>query len=624
MRIHLVYEEEYMDQLRTILESAGHTITDWDYSLSQFADFSARKEINSDLALIDGQAGVISKKEIIESLENVRRNLPNLRLIVIFMKKLEKDEAFISKLLTFSIYDMYFKDEYDIDELETWIKTPKNFANYNIEIEDIQGDLIETEKPKLQLQGAERQPIPPANTITLPSFSSVMAKIPSFPSFPSIHLSKKKTVRNDEIDLVWNENGKEDPAQLVRDPIDRNRTADAADPTQLLGKVIWFWSCESSLSTAQAASRYAQKLAQSIPVLLLDGNLVNPGLRQEYDCSVPGWERSWLEKTPGIPPKNFYAKENLTVWLLKEPVEALDIAEMWDVAIYHIRTARQVIIIDGGAIQPPDEADYNFPMGQQAQELSQKYRDEQESKTQNSGNDAPQTLLLPRPDAAACQEAIQKVLRDEPAYIVMVDADGLKGINDRYGHAAGTAYLTEIWNRLHQAYPNALWNRYGGDEFYGVLESYKANVDEVLTKSEGIRGMTNIQGRDILVACSIGVYEAQKGESAVASMAMADHAMYDIKRIHHGGIKTFSAKHSLALIGDWPEEWITVPVTEGWRVLVYSENVNPAQIPVDQFLVAHKRLTGFGELWIPQSHDVSELIEKIRKNRTIMNEEGKT
>jgi len=612
MRIHLVYEEAYIDQLRTILESAGHTITDWDYSLSQFADFSARKQANSDIALIDGQAGEVSKKEIIESLGKVRRNLPYFRLIVIFPEELEKDEAFISKLLTFSIYDMYFKDEYDIDDLEAWIRTPKNFANYNIEIEDIHGDLIETERPKLQLQGTERQPIPPAKTISLPSFSSVLSKMPSI---PSIRSSKKKTAKNDEIDLIWDEEA--DPAKPVQDTSDQGITADTADtaehPAQLLGKVIWFWSCESSLSTAQAASRYAQKLAQSVPVLLLDGNLVNPGLGQEYDCPAPGWERSWLTKTPGMPPQKFYTKENLTVWLLQEPVEAVDIAEMWNVALYHIRTPRQVIVIDGGAVQPPEEVNYDFPIGQQAQELSQKYREEQHCKKQNLGNNAPQALILPKPDAAACQEAIKKVLRSEPAYIVMVDADGLKGINDNYGHAAGTAYLTEIWNRLHQAFPNALWNRYGGDEFYGVLESYKLFLNEVLAKAEGIPGMASIQGREILVACSIGVYEAEKGESAIAVMAMADHAMYDVKRKHHGGIKTFSAKHGLVLIGDWPEEWITVPVTEGWRVLVYPERVSPALIPAGQFIVAHKHLTGL-DVWIPESNDISKFMGKIQEN----------
>ncbi|MDR3601459.1 MAG: hypothetical protein P4L49_13425, partial [Desulfosporosinus sp.] len=89
MLIHLVYEEDYVEQLKGILEGAGHNVVEWDYALSQFADFSGRMQSSADLALVDGQAGVYAKKEIIESLGLVRKNLPHLRLIVIFPLSLE-------------------------------------------------------------------------------------------------------------------------------------------------------------------------------------------------------------------------------------------------------------------------------------------------------------------------------------------------------------------------------------------------------------------------------------------------------------------------------------------------------------------------------------------------------
>lgn len=148
MLIHLVYEEDYVEQLKEILESAGHSVTEWDYSLSQFVDFSERKKFSAEIALVDGQAGVMSKREIIESLSKVRKNLPNLRLVVIFPISLEKNETFIAKLLTLSIYDMYFRDEYDIDDLESWIANPKNYGNYNIQTGDIRGALTETKRSK--------------------------------------------------------------------------------------------------------------------------------------------------------------------------------------------------------------------------------------------------------------------------------------------------------------------------------------------------------------------------------------------------------------------------------------------------------------------------------------------
>jgi MinD-like ATPase involved in chromosome partitioning or flagellar assembly len=161
LRIHLVYEEEYVEQLKGILENAGHVISEWDYSLSQFVDYSGKKQTNANIALIDGQAGVIEKQEIIESLGKVRKNLPNLRLIVIFPASLEKDEKFIAKLLTFSIYDMYFRDECDIDDLETWINNPKTYANYNIKTHDVQGAVSGAEKPKIHSVETALTNVPP-------------------------------------------------------------------------------------------------------------------------------------------------------------------------------------------------------------------------------------------------------------------------------------------------------------------------------------------------------------------------------------------------------------------------------------------------------------------------------
>lgn len=221
-------------------------------------------------------------------------------------------------------------------------------------------------------------------------------------------------------------------------------------------------------------------------------------------------------------------------------------------------------------------------------------------------------MSLPKPDAAKCEETIAKVLHSMPAFILMVDADGLKGINDNYGHAAGTAYLTEIWDRLHSAFPHTLWHRYGGDEFYGVITTHKMDEVDLLAKAEKVTGMAKIHGRDILVACSIGLYRADKGESAIAAMAMADHAMYQIKRNHHGGIHTFTSDQCLALIGDWPEEWITVPISEGWRVLVYSENTSPSNLPSVDLIIAQKPLPVIKDpVWIPENCDISGLIQKL-------------
>lgn len=221
---------------------------------------------------------------------------------------------------------------------------------------------------------------------------------------------------------------------------------------------------------------------------------------------------------------------------------------------------------------------------------------------------------LPKPDAAKCEDNIAKVLQTVSAFILMVDADGLKGINDKFGHATGTAYLTEIWDRLHSTFPKTFWHRYGGDEFYGVIASSKANEADLLARANRVKGMANIHGRDILVACSIGLYAAGKGESAIAAMAMADHAMYQVKKQHHGGVKAFTSDKCLALMSKWPEAWITVPISEGWRVLIYDDNTSPSAIPPVDLIVAKKTLpVTNGTIWVPENDDIRGLIEKLQE-----------
>ena len=49
----------------------------------------------------------------------------------------------------------------------------------------------------------------------------------------------------------------------------------------------------------------------------------------------------------------------------------------------------------------------------------------------------------------------------------MIDVDGLKAVNDTYGHQVGDAVLVAIAGALSR--DNAIVGRYGGDEFVVVL-----------------------------------------------------------------------------------------------------------------------------------------------------------
>lgn len=141
----------------------------------------------------------------------------------------------------------------------------------------------------------------------------------------------------------------------------------------LMGLIIWVWT-ERGREITYFVSHLAQVIADSIPVLILDGNFENPCLKRYYPCPKPGpgWETSWLMKTPGIPPnvKHTYVNGNLNAWPLLEAVtvEQSEIVDMWNVALYYHRSQQRLLIVDGGSTPPPEEVDINLCIGKRTEE----------------------------------------------------------------------------------------------------------------------------------------------------------------------------------------------------------------------------------------------------------------
>ena len=119
--------------------------------------------------------------------------------------------------------------------------------------------------------------------------------------------------------------------------------------------------------------------------------------------------------------------------------------------------------------------------------------------------------------------------------LCMIDADGLKGINDSYGHIKGDRYLQEIADCLQSfGSGNNLTGRLGGDEFVMFLYGYETEdmVDEEIEKLRKIQdsGMLNIDGdRQVPIRLSLG-YSRTYGETdSHALLLHADETMYQNK-----------------------------------------------------------------------------------------------
>jgi diguanylate cyclase (GGDEF)-like protein/PAS domain S-box-containing protein len=123
------------------------------------------------------------------------------------------------------------------------------------------------------------------------------------------------------------------------------------------------------------------------------------------------------------------------------------------------------------------------------------------------------------------------------AALVLLDVDGFKQINDRFGHAAGDACLETIGRRLSLGAPEALLAaRIGGDEF-ALLIPDRGQKSEAIEASVA-RQLNHLaapvlwKGHVLALSASAGIAFADHpyAYDAEALFAAADGALYRAKR----------------------------------------------------------------------------------------------
>ena len=123
----------------------------------------------------------------------------------------------------------------------------------------------------------------------------------------------------------------------------------------------------------------------------------------------------------------------------------------------------------------------------------------------------------------------------QPLSVLFVDLDRFKGVNDRYGHAAGDQCLRAVAGALAGALEEGdVFGRYGGEEFIAILpgrggaaarqagERLRAAVERLAVDWEG---------QSIKLTVSVGVATRRDGErTPAATIERADKALYASKR----------------------------------------------------------------------------------------------
>lgn len=132
----------------------------------------------------------------------------------------------------------------------------------------------------------------------------------------------------------------------------------------------------------------------------------------------------------------------------------------------------------------------------------------------------------------------QQRRQERTAGVLMIDMDGLKKINDTYGHRAGDAAITAFAQRLKACVRDSdTVARLGGDEFGVVLmpvDLPAASSRLAQRIGTSIAEPILFEGHALTLSASIGVAEYPgDGEEIDQLLEVADQRMYRMKRHHH-------------------------------------------------------------------------------------------
>jgi diguanylate cyclase (GGDEF)-like protein len=137
---------------------------------------------------------------------------------------------------------------------------------------------------------------------------------------------------------------------------------------------------------------------------------------------------------------------------------------------------------------------------------------------------------------AAVEREIDRATRYRRGFcLLMADLDGLKELNDTYGHRVGDRALSIVADVIRDNVRRIdIPARLGGDEFVVLLPETDRDGARVVADKirQGVAAVgLGERGERVPIAVSIGLGEWAPGRSLDDVMAAADDAMYDVKRL---------------------------------------------------------------------------------------------
>ncbi|RXZ36140.1 EAL domain-containing protein [Oxalobacteraceae bacterium CAVE-383] len=181
---------------------------------------------------------------------------------------------------------------------------------------------------------------------------------------------------------------------------------------------------------------------------------------------------------------------------------------------------------------------------------------------------------------ALSKAIVQARQEGETVWVVFVDLDRFKFINDTLGHRAGDLLLKTLARRLYRSLrPFDTAARLGGDEFVLVLpqrSGHRVDARCLQAVMDAIAAPVSIEGHNFFLTCSLGVakYPAD-GEDPELLIKHADIAMYRAKQSGRNNFQFYTpAMNEQALERLHIESNLRAALERGEFVLHYQPKVD--------------------------------------------------
>jgi diguanylate cyclase (GGDEF)-like protein/PAS domain S-box-containing protein len=155
--------------------------------------------------------------------------------------------------------------------------------------------------------------------------------------------------------------------------------------------------------------------------------------------------------------------------------------------------------------------------------------------------------LTDLPNRAAFLQALAQMIEacagtDEEFAVLCVDLDGLKEINDVFGHAMGDKLLIEVAGRIQASARGGVVARLSGDEFGLIIDGKQPEAGKALaeTLAEALSNEFLIDGKSVRTGVTTGISVfPHNGLDAASLLANSGAALFRAKAKSRGSISLF-------------------------------------------------------------------------------------